>query len=310
MLLKTGGHVGRRCAGRAAGISWFNGQLYLAGADDLPGPAPLARPWSLLPDLEGPPVIAVHGYRYDPQARNRNNPHLGTFRTWREQLLKGRETLGFGWYSAPAGLGAVLRAWRHGRYNTYRWAWDLAEDAGRALAQVILGLNRPCEILCHSLGSRVVLGALRADNALPVTNVVFMNGAELARTACRTAVANRHVRFVNLVVREDDVLARFGSVFAPKGGLYASVIGHGGLGLQAPTNWIDVALDAPEVQIWGAEHGWALRGDNPDSAGDHWFTFRHEGNHGLIRAALAGEPLEPPQPGLRHAANHRALAKP
>ena len=29
------------------------------------------------------------------------------------------------------------------------------------------------------------------------------------------------------------------------------------------------------------------KGDNPNSRGDHWWTYRNEGNHGLIRAALS-----------------------
>ncbi|KKK65656.1 hypothetical protein LCGC14_2971930, partial [marine sediment metagenome] len=106
------------------GVSWFDGKLYRAGADGLPGRVPLARPWTIRPPLDGRPqrnpIIMVHGYRYDPRAANRDNPHRSTFPTWRGQLLEGRETVGFGWYSVPKGIGGVLRAWWHGRYNTYR----------------------------------------------------------------------------------------------------------------------------------------------------------------------------------------------
>lgn len=286
------------------GVSWLGGELYLTTADGLPKKKPLELPWSF--SIGDPnPVIMVHGFRYDPRAQSTDNPHylcqsgLGkasTFGLWRRNLIPvpDRHGLGFGWYSVPAGFGSVLRAWYHGRYNTYRWAYDLADEAGKALAQVILAIDRPCDLLCHSLGSRVVLRALRTEASLPIENIVFMNGAELSDTAYLTALVNPRIRFVNLVVDEDDVLSKLGSIFAPKGGLYTPVIGRSGLDGETLSNWIDVVLDDPDVQVWGAEHGWALRGDNPDSIGDHHFTYRHEGNRGLIRAALAGEILDPP----------------
>ena len=286
------------------GVSWLGGELYSTTDIGLPLKQPLKRPWSLPTlSLGRNPVIMVHGFRYDPRASSVDNPHwrgetalgeAGSFVRWRRDLIPNRPGLGFGWYSVPAGFGAVLRAWSHGRYNTYRWAYDLADDAGKALARVILAADGPCDLLCHSLGSRVVIKALQTESALPVRNVLFMNGAELSSVAYPTVLANPNVRFVNLVVDEDDVLSKLGSVFAPKGGLYASVIGRAGLDGKILGNWIDVVLDDPNVQIWGAKHGWALRGDNPNSIGDHWFTYKHKGNHGLIRAALDGEVLDPP----------------
>jgi hypothetical protein len=284
------------------GVSWLGGELYLTTADSLPKKKPIPKPWSIFDSSEDRiPVVMVHGFRYDPRARSIDNPHwhgrlgeAGSFVRWHRDLIPDRPSLGFGWYSVPAGFGSVLRAWYHGRYNTYRWAYDLADEAGKALAQVILATDGPCDLLCHSLGSRVVLRALRAEASLPIENIVFMNGAELSDTAYLTALANLHIRFVNLVVDEDDVLSKLGSIFAPKGGLYASVIGRSGLDGETLSNWIDVVLDNPDVQVWGAEHGWALRGDNPDSIGDHHFTYCHEGNRGLIRAALDGEVLDPP----------------
>ena len=286
------------------GVSWLDGELYHITSEGLPRKVPLKRPWTILTSSEGRiPVIIIHGYRYDPRARSTDNPHylcqsslgkISTFGLWRRDLIPDRSSLGFGWYSVPAGFRAILQAWSHGRYNTYRWAYDLADDAGQALARVILAVGGPCDLLCHSLGSRVVIKALQTESSLPVRNVLFMNGAELSSVAYPTILANPHVRFVNLVVSEDDVLSKLGSVFAPKGGLYTPVIGRAGLDGKILGNWIDVVLDDPEVQIWGARNGWALRGDNPDSIGDHWFTYKHKGNRGLIRAALDGEILNPP----------------
>ena len=285
------------------GVSWFGGRLYLLNEDGLPGKIPLERPW-MFPALseDRKLVMMVHGFRYDPRASSVDNPHwhrylgeVGSFVRWRRDLVPDRPGFGFGWYSVPAGFRATLKAWSHGRYNTYRWAYDLADEAGQALAKVILAVGSPCDLLCHSLGSRVVIKALWTEPALPVRNVVFMNGAELSHTAFLTALANPHVRFVNLIVAEDDVLGKLGSVFAPEGGLYTPVIGRKGLDGRELHNWVDIVLDNPDVQIWGAKYGWSLRGDNPDSIGDHWFTYQHKGNHGLIRAALDSTILDPPR---------------
>ena len=276
------------------GVSFLDGRIHDVGPGGLPIGGGLAPTdfdwlkWRFRTGAEERPVVLVHGFDYDPSARSLDNPHwqgaegLGSFARWRRDLAPGRApVLGFGWYSVPAGLRGLLRAWWNRRWMRYRYAWDLAEEAGQALAVMLRRLGGPVDVLCHSLGSRVVIQALAADLALPVKNIVFMNGAEFRKPAAVCARENSHVRFVNLVVPADDVLAK-------------PPIGLEGLGPGAPTNWTDIALDDPEVQLWGARHGWHLQGDNPKKWADHWFTFRHQGNHGLIRAALAGEPLDPP----------------
>ncbi|HDZ74359.1 MAG TPA: hypothetical protein ENH55_16665 [Aurantimonas coralicida] len=305
------------------GVSFLDGRVHALDRDGRPvihGWAPEAFAWLALRlgGETGRPVVLVHGFGYDPRARSRDNPHhrgplggAGSFARWRRDLMparlrvgqldrpepKGRcPGLGFGWYSVPLGLRGVLGAWRHGRWNRYRYAWDLAEAAGPALSVMLRRLGGPVDVLCHSLGSRVVIEALGADTALPVKNVVFMNGAEFAVPAGLRARANSHIRFVNLVVAADDVLAKLDTAFAPVSGQGAPIglDGLRGLGSGAPDNWIDIALDDPEVQLWGAIHTWHLQGDNPKKWADHWYTYRHAGNHGLIRAALAGEFLDPP----------------
>ncbi len=286
-------------------VSWLDGklyELYNRGLPKDPGFALEDFPWqpSRLGDEARHPTVMVHGFRYNPRAKSTDNPHWcgplgegGSFVRWRRDLAPG--AIGFGWYSVPFGFWSVLKSWRHGRYNSYRWAYDLAAEASLALAQVILAFERPCNILCHSLGSSVILRAMESDNALPVSNVVFMNGAEASSRAYRVAKACPHTRFVNLIVREDDVLRLLGSVAIPDGRLYSAVIGRNGLCGESLSNWIDVILDNPKVQDWGLlDHGWQLCGDNPDSIGDHWYTYKHKGNHGLIQAALDGKLLSPP----------------
>jgi len=288
------------------GVSFLDGRVHDVGSGGLPtgdGLAPADFDWLKLRFRIGAtdrPVVLVHGFDYDPRARSLDNPHwqgaegLGSFARWRRDLAPDRTPrLGFGWYSVPAGLLGVLAAWRHRRWNRYRYAWDLAAEAGQALSVMLRRLGGPVDVLCHSLGSRVVIEALTAGTAVPVQNVVFMNGAEFAVPAGLCARANSHIRFVNLVVVADEVLAKLDTAFAPVSG-QGPPIGLEGLSPKAPDNWIDIALDHSEVQLWGASHGWHLQGDNPKKYADHWFTFRHAGNHGLIRAGLGGTPLEPP----------------
>ncbi len=238
----------------------------------------------------------VHGFRYDPRSGGRDNPHLTTFVHWRRNVLQGRDAFGFGWYSAPGGFRlpeSLLRAWLNGRWNTYRYAWDLAHEAGNALAKVIVALGQPVDLLCHSLGSRVVLRALEVDPGLRLRSVVLLNGAELARTALPIASRAGHVRFRNLVVASDDVLRTFGGLFAP-GDLYAFTIGQAGLGALAPANWLDIALDDPDVRDWARAQGWPdVRGDNPAGYWDHWYTHKHPGNWGLLRGLLDGREVSP-----------------
>jgi hypothetical protein len=248
------------------------------------------------------PLILVHGFGYDPWAASDDNPHylhqsgfgkISTFGLWRRDLIPERAAIGFGWYSVPFGWRGLWGSIRHRRWNRYRWAWDLAWGAGGVMATMLRRMDGQVDVLCHSLGSRVVLAALAQESGLPVRNILFMNGAEFAKPARIEAMTNSHIRFVNLVVKEDDVLSKLDTHFAPVSG-QGPPIGLDGLGGATPENWIDIALDDPEVQVWGASHGWHLQGDNPKQYADHWFTYKHKGNRGLIRAALDSEILNPP----------------
>lgn len=243
-------------------------------------------------------IIMVHGFRYDPKSEGNNNPHLSTFKHWRENIIRDDSAYGFGWWSCPGGWmlpRSFSKSILNGRWNTYRYAWDLAAVAGRKLAKIIGQSSGPVTLLCHSLGSRVVLSALDTDLTLPVSRVVFMNGAELRKTAVVIAQKRPHIKFFNLVVEEDDVLKKFGSFFAP-GVLYSPCIGQSGLGIEAPKNWTDVNLDSPTVKIWAKSLGWPnVQGDNPNGYFDHWWTHKWEGNWPFIRALLTRGAINPPR---------------
>lgn len=291
-----------------SGVSIRDGLVYHLDRFGMPkgiGVQPKTFPWlGLCQQARGTiPVILVHGFSYDPWVASDDNPHylyqsglgkVSTFNLWRRDLIPKRAVIGFGWYSVPINFRNLLRAWVNGRAGCYRYSWDLAWKAGGVLAVMLRNLDGQVDILCHSLGSRVILAALAQERGLPVRNVVFMNGAEFAKPARIEAMSNKHIRFVNLVVAADEILAKLDIKFAPVSG-QGLPIGLNGLGGATPENWIDIALDDPKVQAWGANHGWNLQGDNPKQYADHWFTYKHKGNQGLIRAALGSEILNSPR---------------
>ncbi len=250
-------------------------------------------------------VIMVHGFRYDTRSRGDNNPHNSTFKHWRKNILKDTTAYGFGWWSCPGGIrlsSSLVKAIINKRWNTYRYAWDLAEDAGKALAKIIAQSSGPVTPLCHSLGSRVVLSAIDYDKELPIYRVVLMNGAERGENALRIAENRPHIKFFNLVVRNDEVLKKFGAIFAPRndprtmGWPTRYCIGQNGLGVFAPSNWIDIDLDSLAVKTWGKSKGWPdVQGDNPNGYFDHWWTHKHEGNWPLIKALLGQKEISPPR---------------
>ncbi len=260
--------------------------------DRLPGP-PFVPPYGVLfPAGRGVPVVLVHGFHFDPEAADGDNPHERLFPFWRGLLA--RPTVAFGWYSCPGGLKlprTLWRAWRAHKVHHYHHAWALAAEAGAVLARILAAAPGPVDLLCHSLGSRVALAALIADPALPLRRLLILNGAAHVPQALTAAGGAPHVRVLNVVVPEDDVLDKLGARGSPGLG-YRACIGRVGLGAAAPRNWIDIEPDAPAIQAWGRARGWDLAGDDPRAIGDHWHTYRHRGNWPLWRAFLAGDPLE------------------
>ena len=260
-------------------------------------PIGMGVPPGLFPWDNDVSTVMVHGFNYDPWTKDNHNPHFvsqaglgktSTFGLWRRNLVGDRGAFGLGWYSVPMGPKNLLRAWRNGRWNRYRWAWDLAWVAGGVLSEVLSRQGGSVDVLCHSLGSRVVLAALAQNQNLPIRNLVIMNGAELTRNAIPIIRANSQVNVTNLIVKSDRVLKIFGSLFAPESGFHPFTLGRYGICGMEIDNWKDIDLDDPDTKAWAWGKGWEVAGDNPESIGDHWYTYNHHGNHGLIRAALVG----------------------
>ncbi len=226
-------------------------------------------------------LVMVHGFGYDPEAVGPADPRQSLYPRW--CVMAQRPATGFAWYSVPPGLRHLARAWMRGHWNRYHYAWSLAEQAGSRLAR-LLDRGPPADILCHSLGSRVVLCAL--EEHAPARRVLIFNGAAETGQALDIARRRPEIEFLNVVVRSDDVLDKAGEWFTPTLG-QAEVIGSKGL-RGAPANWTDIPLDDPDFRARARRLGYDLRGDNPRSVGDHWYSYDWEPNWELWRGLLDG----------------------
>jgi pimeloyl-ACP methyl ester carboxylesterase len=270
------------------GVSLVSGILHHTGKKNrLPQEA---YSKSNIVDQPGVKAVLVHGFNFDPTKANKHNP-MEVFEKWRRWVPI--PTFTFSWHSRPT----VWEAWKGGDLFRYHKAWHDAEKAADALASFLLDLECPVVLIGHSLGSRVICQALVAlqkrENVYgrqnPVSRVILLNGAESSLNAAMCVAVNPEIDFYNIQVHTDWVLKVLGSLFTP-GVFYQPVVGHHGLPDLLP-NWHDIILDDPATHEWGKQFGWDLKGDNPRKISDHWYSFTHEGNHGLLKALVLGADL-------------------
>jgi len=232
-------------------------------------------------------TIAVHGFMYDPDNVQGPNDPQAFF----DEMSKvaDQEVEGFGYYSVPFGFKSsapfysvyqTIRAWAGSWVrlypHPYRYAWDQAEKASLKLAEKINAESEPVNIMCHSLGSRVTIQALKFVSPEKINKVIIFNGAELVRNVVGL---NNEIqkKILNIAVRTDDVLRFLGARFS--GDRNGPTVGQMGV-----PGWNNIFLDDPLVQKeYKEQFGWDLRGDNPNSLFDHWYSFRFDGNAPLIK---------------------------
>lgn len=230
------------------------------------------------------PVIFVHGFNFDPDKPGDDNPHDTVYREWR-QWFPRREVVEFSYYSGAGGFRALLRAARAGYRGVYRWAYSkLAVDAAEKLFQQATDIG-PCDVVCHSLGTRVVLDA--AARGAPFERVVMLGGAETVPVAQQAALDAGDTQFLNVMSTTDDILDILGEHFSP--GDSRSVIGADGI--PGIPNVKNVVLDDEEVQHWAtAARNWYLNGDM-DNIWDHHVYYRWTGNWDLYLTWINGDDL-------------------
>lgn len=275
------------------GTSFYNDRLVGSRPDGTPS---LLEVWARV-KTTGRPLIMVHGYQFDPRKKGKRNPHTSVFDEWSAMLGMGHRCFGFGWFSVPRTFMSTMRSWFGKKTTNYHRAWHLATAAGRqGLARVLEASPMPPDILCHSLGSRVVMQALNENKGMHAPRMVLiLNGADYAESAARTAQMYPGTKFYNVVVEADQVLSVGGALGAP-GHFYEGVLGQVGLGKDAPLNWVDIVLDNDEVKAWvHMEFGFRVEGDNPLRISDHWYTYTNDNNKFLWRWILSGNKVDPPR---------------
>lgn len=294
-------------------------------------------------EFGAPLVIMVHGFLFDPKAaisedpKDTDNPHGRIFHfTQKAEPHEQRHHtaswplgLGFsdpedsgsqglavalGWQSQPGFASSLLNHFQ----NFYARAYDNAGNTAWVLVNLIKALadiapGKPIDIICHSLGSRVVLRGLAmvakqasdgdggpilspkvAKEILErIGRVIILGGAEYlveAQLLCRRIESHnlgKGPHFYNVVSRENDVLDKLAENFGPRTFGNSQVIGHNGLGTKHKLEyWIDLQIDSSELQEWMEGRGLQISGDRPNNVWDHWYYYTHRGNMELYKRIL------------------------
>jgi pimeloyl-ACP methyl ester carboxylesterase len=154
---------------------------------------------------DGPVVIMLHGYKYDPDVPNAN-PHRLLFAF--DPYHSGKRTT-----SLPRQLGlnqkgtlAVGFAWRaRGTiWHAHRNAARAAHDLGALIRQIKrLGPNRQVHIVAHSLGARVALCALEHLDKGDVGRMILITPAafECELRKAQQTPAGQTVEIINVRAR-------------------------------------------------------------------------------------------------------------
>ncbi len=234
------------------------------------------------------PLLMIHGYNHRPD-HPKHGPHRpgGNFDIW-PQIFTDHAPLFLEWDSALQGRD-LWRAMRNGCWNTYNFAYSrLAPAAVEQANDMVAPVDGPIDIVAHSLGTRVAL-LLLTLRPHKFDRVLLMNGAETVYIANRIIRNYPDIRFKNVAVRTDDVVAGLGAWFEPRPGRHPC-IGNGIGGRLPLDNLNEVILDDPvQKDYYHRNYGWRIDGDNPDSRGDHSYSFLNKNNWPLLRALLADD---------------------
>ncbi len=284
---------------------------------------------------DGPVVIMVHGFLFDPRdsvspdPADSDNPHARLYHFKESDLqdeIRDHTTswplglgfqaddndggdglaVAFGWHSRPGIAASLISTGK----NFYARAYDNAEPAAWNLLTVLhlldlfLPAGKKIDILCHSLGSRVVVRMIalaakhgRLDLLARLDRVVTLGGSEYVVEA-RLMLRRLHgvemgeaLSFYNVVSRENDVLDKLAENFGPITFGNSNVIGHNGLDVENPDSlgptWLDLQIDGVKLQRWMKDkRGLTVTGDNPAAVWDHWYYYTDPGNMALYRAIL------------------------
>jgi len=285
----------------------------------------------------GAPVLCmVHGFLFDPKQVCRpnpadtDNPHGRLYHFnqsdeateikehttgWPRQLEfapddggAGGIAVAFGWHSQPGFASSLLERFE----NFYARAYDYGTETAWPLVLTLRGLtrlitDRPIDILCHSMGSTVVIRALAiaAKYRFPLVDrigrVIILGGSEYTGEAnilykrVSEHVAERKLKrgqgpyVYNVVSRENDVLDKLAENFGPKTFFSdTQVVGHNGLeSAKGADRWMDLQIDGGDMRVWARKaYGLDISGDQAGNIWDHWYYYTHRGNMAMYRQIL------------------------
>ncbi len=255
---------------------------------------------------DAPVVILIHGYKFDPFAGPRDDPHRSLFafapdargrrvRSWPRGLGFDPDRperglcIGFGWPAIEPHLPNLLAERRTGFARVY----DRAGAMGLRLAELIarihaLAPGRPVDLLAHSLGARVALAALPHLDVAP-ERIILLGAAEFddrAREALAGARAPRPPCIYNVTSRANDFYDAAFETFAPRRDWGERAVG---LGLRDPRPcWIDLQIDRPDVTDWINAQGVPLTPARARLC--HWSFYTRGGAFDVYQAILRRRP--------------------
>lgn len=238
----------------------------------------LSKALAALPP-DAPVVVLIHGYKYAP-GRAGHCPHSNILAeqgprkswktmSWPRHLGLGRDgvVIAFGWN----GVGSIWQAYRN------------AGRAGRDLAGLVTGLDRPVHILGHSLGARVALSALSHAPAGSIGRLVLIAGAEL-RAGARAAMASpagRRAEVLNVTSRENLL---FDLMLETLLGCRGRALGAG---LDDLPGWTDLEVDQAGVRDRLARLGYRIGA--PARMVCHWSLYLRPGLFPLYADVIRGD---------------------
>ncbi len=257
----------------------------------------------------GPIIIMVHGYKFAP-GHHRACPHrhilsLSPRQCWK--ALSWPSGLGFGGQTPNEGV-AIAFGWQ--ARGTLWNAYGRAAEAGRQLAELvkqihIMAPNRPVHMIAHSLGARVVLGALSAVPAGSVGRMILLNGADYSDTAKRalTSDAGKRAEIINVTTRENDLFDFLFERLIRPPHRKARCLAED---FPAAPNTLHIQLDHPGTREALSRLGFHVAQDATRIC--HWSAYLRPGLM-QVYAALLREPAHQSLPRLRrqlpNAANPR-----
>ncbi len=281
------------------GITASGGGLAAADGGDLD--ARLARALAAL-GPGAPVVVLIHGYKFDPLGRPQDDPHRTLFayrpspaswkvRSWPEGLgfdpvdPESGLCLGFGWPAVEPHLPNLIAAGRTGFARVYDRAGEVAGRLAELVARLhALAPEREVDLLAHSLGARVALGALTHLDRAP-GRIVLLGAAEFdarAREALAACRAPRPPAIYNVTARANDFYDAAFETFAPRRDWGERAVG---LGLSDPLpSWLDLQLDRADVTEWVNAQGIALR--PAEARLCHWSFYTRDGAFEVYQAIL------------------------